>query len=581
MSVTINKTIRVTGEAPFVETFATDNSLVYVTDVKQTPGVGYSDYSFDIVYPDSTYIAGTSITMNVTSACGNSSSYSVPVTSPCSSYALSSIVRDTSATYRFSVTISNTSCSDVSVEWEYNKALFEGVITTRGLKSTLNLILRDDIPLNSFDTGYRIKATASDCNGCVDSSEATYSFCKASFDNITHNLVANDTTEYEFIYSIVTNKPNGYYISKPDGTLAVVSQPTADAEQNKVMAIGIEFREFKTNDTCFDYDPKNFKFDILTTQYDIKHLGYATVNSFSFHVFVAHAKYQEYYNTGKFIEIQYKVESSEGVESFPAKVILNPQAEVVDDISVNFIDSQFFINDGLISPLDGSTVNACSFDNTDVIHIAPKINLTIGGEAYLDTSGATFGQNFFSTDDSRLTVVPAPNTGQLDVPFLFKYTFDNTVANTVPLVIPYTLHVTSKSDSAVKAYNSANLTIKSLCSTTVDLSQTTLALSTNCADYDDGTYDNIVEFDLADYVSGAFTPSGIPVVIDTLPTEGTIQTFKNSTKVRYTADLCQHGTFTAVFRLRDINGIESVNFTVTYTVDCVGKDYYTRFCNIQ
>ena len=82
MSVTINKTIRVTGEAPFVETFATDNSLVYVTDVKQTPGVGYSDYSLDIVYPDSTYIAGTSITMNVTSACGNSSSYSVPVTSP-------------------------------------------------------------------------------------------------------------------------------------------------------------------------------------------------------------------------------------------------------------------------------------------------------------------------------------------------------------------------------------------------------------------------------------------------------------------------------------------------------------------
>jgi len=581
MSVTINKKIRVTGEAPFVETFAVSTANAYVTNVEQTPGVGYSDYAFDIVYRDSASIATTTVTMNIVSNCGNSATYTIPTSSPCGSYALSSIIKDTSATYRFSVTASNTSCSDITVDWEYNKALFQGIVTTRGLKSTLNLTLRDDLPLNSFDTGYRITATATDCNGCIDTSEATYSFCKASFDNITHNLNTNSTTEYEYIYSIVSNKPNGYYISKPDGTLAVVSQPTADADQNKVMLIGIEFREFKTNDSCFQYDPKNFTFDILTNEYDVKHLGFATINSFNFHVFIAHAKYQEYYNTGKAIEVQYKVESSERVESYPAKVILNPQAEVVEEISVNFIDSQFYVNDGLTSPLDGSTVDACSFDNTDVIYIQPKINLTIGGQAYLDTSGATFGQNFFSSEDSRLTVVPAPNTGTLDVPFLFKYTFDDTVANTVPLVIPYTLHVTSNSDSTIKAYNSANLTIKSLCTSTITLSDTTISESLSCADYDDGTYDNIVETDIAQLVTGTFTPSTIPVILDTLPTEGTIQAVRNSTKIKYIADLCQHGTFTAIFRLRDINGILSDPITVTYTVDCVGKDYYTRFCNIQ
>lgn len=581
MSVTINKKIRVTGEAPFTETFVVSSVNAYVTNVEQTPGVGYSDYEFDIVYRDSASIATTTITMTVVSNCGNSATYTVSTTSPCGSYALSSIVKDTSATYRFSVIASNTSCSDVSVEWEYNKALFEGVVTTRGLKSTLNLSLREDIPINSFDTGYKIKATATDCNGCEDTSEASYTFCKASFKNITQNIVTSDTSEYQTLYSIVSSKPNGYYISKPDGTLAVVNQPSADAEQNKIMLVGIEFTEFETADVCFNYDPKDFKFSVLTTQYDVIHLGYAEINGSSFHVFIAHSKYQEYYNTGKSIEIQYEVESIENIQSFPAKIILNPQAEVIEEISVNFNDSQFFVNDGLTSPLDGSTVNACSFDNTDVIYIQPKINLTIGGKAYLDTSGATYGQNFFSSTDSRLTVVPAPNSSALNTPFLFKYTFDDTVANTVPLVIPYTLHVTSSNDSTIKAYNSANLTIKSLCTDSVDLTGTTLSESLSCADYDDGTYDNIVETDIAQLISGTYTPSGLPIVVVTLPTEGTFQTFKNSTKVKYIADLCQHGTFTAVVKLRDINGIESNPITITYTVDCVGKDYYTRFCNIQ
>jgi hypothetical protein len=581
MSVTINKKIRVTGEAPFVETFAVSSANAYVTNVKQTPGVGYSDYEFDIVYRDSASIATTTISMNVTSNCGNAASYTIPTSSPCGSYALSSIVKDASATYRYSVTVSNTSCTDVTVEWEYNKALFEGVVTTRGLKSTLNLSLREDIPINSFDTGYKIKVTATDCNGCEDTSEASYTFCKASFKNITHNIVTSDTSEYQTLYSIVSNKPNGYYISKPDGTLAVVNQPSADAEQNKIMLVGIEFTEFETADICFNYDSKDFKFSVLTTQYDVKQLGYAEINGSSFHVFVAHAKYQEYYNTGKAIEIQYKIESTEGVESFPAKIILNPQAEVVEEITLNFIDSQFFTNDGLTNPLDGTIVDACGYDNTDVIYIQPKINLNIGGQAYLDTSGATFGQNFFSSTDSRLTVVPAPNSGALNTPFLFKYTFDDTIANTVPLVIPYTLHVTSSNDSTIKAYNSANLTIKSLCTDSISLTGTTLSKSLSCADYDDGTYDNIVETDISQLISGTYTPSGLPIVVVTLPTEGTFQTFRNSTKVKYIADLCQHGTFTAVVKLRDINGIESDPITITYTVDCVGKDYYTRFCNIQ
>jgi len=149
------------------------------------------------------------------------------------------------------------------------------------------------------------------------------------------------------------------------------------------------------------------------------------------------------------------------------------------------------------------------------------------------------------------------------------------------LVIPYTLHVTSKADDTVKAYQTGNLTLTSTCTSSVTLTQNTLSLNVSCADYDDGTFDNIVDFDLADYVSGTFTPSGISVVVDTLPTQGTLQTYRNSTKVRFITDLCQDGVFTAIVRLRDVNGVESVDFTVTYNVDCVGKDYYTRFCNIE
>lgn len=579
MSVTINKTLRVTGEAPFVETFATDNSLVYVTNVKQTAGVGYSDYNFDIVYPDSTYIAGTTITMSVTSACGNSSSYTVPVTSPCGSYALSSVVKDAAAPYRFSVTTSNTSCADIAYEWEYNKALFNGVVSNRGLKSTLNLSLREDLPITSFNTGYKIKVTATDCNGCSDTSEASYSFCKASFDTIAKNIVPTDTTEFKNIYDNLN--VNGYYISKADGTLGVVTQPTTTADQNKVMLVAIEFTEFTTNDACFGYDPADIKFDILTKEYDVKYLGHTDINAYSFHVFVAHNKYQEYFNTDKFVEIQYTVESAEGVESYPAKIILSPQAEVIEEITISFNDSQFTIQDGITNPLDGSTISPCSYTATDVLYISPKISLSVSSNAYLDTSGLNYGENFFSTNDSRLTVVPAPNSTLLSTPFLFKYTFDDTVANTVPLVIPFTLHVTSKADETVKAYKTGNLTLISTCTDTVTLTQNTLSRNVSCADYDDGTYDNIIDFDLADYVSGTFTPSGIPVVVDTLPTQGTLQTYRNSTKVRFIADLCQDGVFTAVVRLRDINGVESENFTVTYNVDCAGKDYYTRFCNIQ
>ena len=263
MSVTINKTIRVTGEAPFVETFATDNSLVFVTNVEQTPGIGYSDYNFDVVYPDASYIASTTITMNVTSNCGNSSSYTVSVTSPCGSYALSSIVKDTSVPYRFSVTASNTSCADINYEWEYNKALFNGVVSNRGLKSTLNLSLREDLPITSFNTGYKVKVTATDCNGCSDSSEASYSFCKASFDTIAKNIVPTNTTEFKNVYDNLN--VNGYYVSKADGTLEVVTQPPTDGTQ-KVMLVAVEYTEFNTNDVCFDYDPSDIKFEILTKE---------------------------------------------------------------------------------------------------------------------------------------------------------------------------------------------------------------------------------------------------------------------------------------------------------------------------
>jgi len=577
MSVTINKTIRVTGEAPFVETFATSNSLVYVTNVVQTAGVGYSDYNFDVVYPDSSYVQPTTITMNVTSACGNSNSYGFSESSPCGSYAVSSIIKDTSVPYRFSVTTSNTSCSDITYEWEYNKALFNGVVSNRGLKSTLNLSLREDLPITSFNTGYKVKVTGTDCSGCSDVSEASYSFCKASFNTINKNIVPTDTTEFKTIYDNLN--VNGYYVSKADGTLGVVTQPIAD--QNKIMLIAIEATEFTTNDSCFSYDPKNIKFDIITKEYDVEYLGYTDINSYNFHVFVAHNNYQEYYSADKFIEIQYTVESEERIEAYPAKIVLSPQAEVIEEITISFNDSQFITKDGITSPLDGSIVDVCGYDNTDVLYISPKISLSISSNAYLDTSGATYGVNFFSTTDSRLSVVPAPNSTLLSTPFLFKYTFDDTVANTVPLVIPYTLHVTSKADDTVKAYQTGNLTLTSTCTSSVTLTQNTLSLNVSCADYDDGTYDNIIDFDLADYVSGTFTPSGIPVVVDTLPTQGTLQTYRNSTKVRFIADLCQDGVFTAIVRLRDVNGVESVDFTVTYNVDCVGKDYYTRFCNIE
>jgi hypothetical protein len=579
MAITINKNIRVTGEAPFVETFTISSPLVYVDNVVQTQFPEYSDYSFDIVYPDQSYIGTTSIIMNVTSNCGNAANYSINVISPCGLYSLGNIVKDAADPYRFSVLAANTTCNNAIFEWTYNKAIFEGKVTSRGLKSTLNLKLRAGIAVDLFNVTYSLSVKASDCKGCVDTSTASFSFCKASFDNVVKTVIPRDTTDLTFIYQQLGI--NGYYLSKPDGKLELATQLSTDPNQNKVISFGVNFNEFRSNLSCFLFDGKNVKFDILTTQYDIKYLGASNIAGSDFHMFVLHSSYESYYNTSKVVEIEFTITSNEGIPSYPAKVLVYPQSVVVDDISINFTDSEFNVKDGLISPLDLTTVNACSFTNGSVLYINPAINLVVSSNSYLNTTGATYGQNFFSTSESRLTVVPNPNAATSNAPFLFKFTFGNTVANTLPLTIPYTLYTTSKTDVNTKAYHSGNLTIKSLCSAAVTLTQNSVTRNLSCADYDDGTSDNIDYLDLVQYISGSYTPGTFPVEIVTLPTKGTFTINRNSTQVKYVAELCQHGTYTAEVKLRDINGVLSNTFTITYVVDCVGQDYYARFCLIE
>lgn len=579
MAITINKKIRVTGEAPFVETFSVSSSLVYINNVVQTQYTGYSDYSFDIVYPDQSFISTTGITMTVTSNCGNTATYSVTATSPCSTYALGNIIKDAADPYRFSVLASNTSCTDVNFEWTYNKAIFEGTVTNRGLKSTLNLKLRTGIAVDLFNTTYNLSVKGTDCKGCVDDSSATFSFCKAGFDNVVKTVVPRNTTDLTIIYQQLSI--NGYYLSKPNGQLELATQLSTDPNQNKVISFGINFTEFKSNLSCFLFDGKNIKFDILTTQYDIKYLGATNIAGSDFHMFVAHSKYEEYITLNKVIEVEFTVTSNEGIPSYPAKTLVYPQSVVVDDINVTFTDSEFNVRDDYFNPLDFTIVDLCSYTSGGAIYILPNINLAISGNSYLDTSGTTYGQNFFSSSESRLTVVPNPNIAAINNPFLFKFTLNNTIANTFPLTIPYTLHVTSKTDGTVKAYHTGNLTIKSLCSAAVTLTQNSVTRNLSCADYDDGTFDNIDYVDMAQYVSGSYTPGTFPIEIVTLPTKGTFTINRNTTQVKYVADLCQHGTYTAEIKVRDINGVLSNTFTITYVVDCVGQDYYARFCAIQ
>lgn len=185
MSVRINKNIRVTGEAPFQETFSISNSLVVIQNLKQTVYDGYSDYTFDIVYPQSSLVSTTSITLSVTSACGNSSTYSVVATSPCTAFTLGNVVPDTNEAYRFSALASYSSgspCQDATFEWSYPTSIFEGTFTTRGLKSTLNLKLKNQDVFGDLQSStYKIGVSVIDCNGCNDSSEATFSFCNQDF----------------------------------------------------------------------------------------------------------------------------------------------------------------------------------------------------------------------------------------------------------------------------------------------------------------------------------------------------------------------------------------------------------------
>lgn len=579
MAITINKQIRVTGEAPFVETFNISSSLVYVENVKQTQYSDYSDYSFDIVYPDQTFIGTTSVIMNVTSNCGNTATYSITAISPCGSYVLGTITKDTADPYRFSVIASNTNCDDVVFEWTYNKAIFEGSVTNRGKKSTLNLKLRKDIAVDLFNTTYTLSVKGTDCKGCVDDSSATFSFCKASFDNVIKTVVPRNTTDLTLIYQLLGI--SGYYLSKPNGQLELASQLSTDEQQNKVISFGVNFNELKSNLSCFLFDGKNTIFNILTTQYDIKYLGAINLAGSDFHMFIAHSSYETYFNTSKVVEVEFTVTSNEGIPSYPAKVLVYPQSVVSDDITINFTDSEFSLKNGILNPLTlAIETTACNFTSGDILYINPQINLILSSNSYLNTTGV-YGSNFFSTAESRLTVVPNPNAATSNAPFLFKFTFNNTVANTLPLTIPYTLHTTSKTDANVKAYHSGNLTIKSLCSATVGLTQNSVTRNLSCADYDDGTYDNIDYLDMSAYISGSYTPGTFPIEIVTLPTKGTLTVSRNSLTVKYVTELCQHGTFTAQIKIRDINGVLSNTFTITYVVDCVGKDYYARFCNIE
>ena len=162
--IKVVKRIKITtGQAPFTYQWTTSNNCLTFS---QASGVITGDV-LETTLNFATEACNPTINLIITSACGNSETFPISVTLPCTSLVLNPITADR---YKFTVTAAAPGCSKVTFKWDFDTAVwgFRSIVDSP-FSSTLDLSINKDFNLTT-----PIKVTATDCNNCVK--EATYTF---------------------------------------------------------------------------------------------------------------------------------------------------------------------------------------------------------------------------------------------------------------------------------------------------------------------------------------------------------------------------------------------------------------------
>ena len=215
--ITIKKKVTiVSGQAPFQ--YQWTSSSPCLTFSKATGTVTGNSLETDFLLSNETCAA--TATLTITSACGNTQSFPVTYTSPCTSLQLQPIVNNKGLI--FEVTASSAGCSNVNFKWSYDTKVL-GFLTKvdSNFGSVLTVNLAQNITLPSNTT---ISVEATDCKGCVKTAVFNYAIKVPQVSPITVNLYPNkDKTTYsgEATFTFPTDTFTGTFVQSVPTILQV------------------------------------------------------------------------------------------------------------------------------------------------------------------------------------------------------------------------------------------------------------------------------------------------------------------------------------------------------------------------
>lgn len=186
--ITINKIIQVTGQLPISYSWSSDiPGVSFSTGTTSTDGL----IQTVVTFASETVLTNATITLTVTSACGNSLAQEITFTNVCSSLTLTDpTVTRQGSDYVFTVLGSTAAenCAALNFNWIYDTQVWDRIsINNSSFTSSIRLRLRPNVnPASSV-----ITIQASDCTGCEETVEYTYSFCRPVSPAVVTNLYTN------------------------------------------------------------------------------------------------------------------------------------------------------------------------------------------------------------------------------------------------------------------------------------------------------------------------------------------------------------------------------------------------------
>jgi len=192
-----------TGVPPYSYTWSVSDTCL---DLEYDTGVSTDGFISNIATTLSeSCINTTSVTLNVVDASGCERTDTITLTNICNNFTLGPVTEVND--YTFSVTASSPFCSDMTYSWEYDTTLFSLVtVIGNSAGSTVQLTPIDGVV---FPATTNITVVATDCNGCVKTSNLTFSVCRPNATDFTYNLYCNDA-ETQYV-------GNTFYMPAPTG----------------------------------------------------------------------------------------------------------------------------------------------------------------------------------------------------------------------------------------------------------------------------------------------------------------------------------------------------------------------------